>query len=119
MVLLMNKHLKQQQKNISFIFNLLTPPLKYFFHTLSTSKRNYFISGINKNLMCRITFFYMSMTVIKVTKNHILLKSLTFYETNLRLYFFFAFSLAQPKTKAETPDGKVEQRRDQHKVKLV
>ena len=40
------------------------------------------------------------MTVIKVEENHIFLKSLTFYETNLTL-LFFAFPLAQPKTKAE------------------
>ena len=45
------------------------------------------------------------MTVIKVAKNNFFLKSLTLYETNLTLYFFFSFSLAKPKRKAEPPNG--------------
>ena len=57
-ILKTNEHLKKRTNHV-FIFILLTPTQKSFFHTLSwTSKRNYFISGIYTKFMCPITFSY-------------------------------------------------------------
>ena len=44
------------------------------------------------------------MTVIKVAKNPIFLKNLTFYEPDLTVEFF-GFSPAGPKTKVDPPDS--------------
>ena len=88
-----------------FIFILLTPTLKSFFHTLSwTSKRNYFISAIHTKFIFWITFFYIFDTVINVAKNWFS-KKLNFLGNQLDAIVFCFFQSHNPKQKNLPPNG--------------
>ena len=83
-----------------FIFIFQTPTLKSFFKlSLQHDEKLFDIWNLKKNYVLN-KIFHICMTVVKVAKHQICLKILTSYVTTLTL-MFFAFSLAQTKTKVE------------------
>ena len=105
--------LQRITSKIEWAFKRRTKFIFFFYLYFANSKFNVIFSAISHYPFSILHILFLQqiyvvntifMTVIKVDNNLIYKKSLTSHKTNLKL-FFWSFSLAQHKTKAESSNS--------------
>ena len=115
--LLMNEHLKKQTNHV-FCLNFSNSNLKVIFShfILNIKKKLFHIWNLHKLYILNNFFLYIHDCQKRGKSNF--QKKITFYETNLTLYFFCVFIRTTQNKSSITKWPVVEQRQDQHEVDM-